>query len=174
MADLNQQLEELVARMKIVDVTYRYGTAVDTRDWELFRTCFVPNATADFGLWGRVEGVDAIIGAAKPVMEGMDMTQHTMINHSVAFDGSGAAATATCGLIAEHLFLTSAGHSMSTTRGVYRDRFVSVDGEWRIEHRFLDVTWREGNVGIFNEAAERFASRRESASAGGSGQASSR
>lgn len=159
MTDFDQQLERLVARQEIVDVTLRYGLALDTHDWELLRTCFTADAVADFGPWGCAKGVEAIIGAAQPVMEGMDMTQHAMLNHLVELDASGDGASATCVLIAEHLLVTSARASTSTTRGNYRDRFVRADGIWRIAHRHLEVTWREGNVAIFDEAMRRFAAR---------------
>jgi hypothetical protein len=142
-------------RDEIIAVTYKYALALDTRDWALLTNCFTPDATADFGVWGKAFGVEQIIAAARPVMEGMERTQHIIANHLIALNGDEA--DCTCYLAAEHLLTTAAGGPTSTTRGIYRDRFVRTSGGWRIAARILEVTWREGNTGIFDEALRRFA-----------------
>ena len=94
------------------------------------------------------------VGAAAAVMEGMDQTQHLMLNHLIDFSADGESATCVCNLVAEHL-LAGEGDPTSTTRGIYRDRFVRTADGWRITHRILQVTWREGNLGIFEVALRR-------------------
>jgi 3-phenylpropionate/cinnamic acid dioxygenase small subunit len=47
-------LEDTVA---VTDVLIRYATAVDTRNWDLFRSCFTPEAVADYGEVGRWDDV---------------------------------------------------------------------------------------------------------------------
>lgn len=148
--------QDLRDRFEIVAVTYKYALALDTRDWGLLTNCFTPDATADFGVWGKAIGVEQIIAAARPVMEGMERTQHLIANHLITLNGD--AAECTCYLVAEHLLSAAAGGSTSTTRGLYRDHFVRTSDGWRIAARILDVTWREGNIGIFDEALSRFTS----------------
>ena len=146
--------QDLRDRDEIVSVTYKYALALDTRDWALLNSCFTPDATADFGVWGKALGIEQIIAAARPVMEGMERTQHIIANHLITLNGDEA--DCICYLAAEHLLTAAAGSSTSTTRGLYRDRFVRTPGGWRIAARKLEVTWREGNIGIFDEAFRRF------------------
>src|SRR3546814_14756528 len=40
----------------IIEVLLRYGTAIDTRDWGLFRTCFSEDCETDYGTFGRWRG----------------------------------------------------------------------------------------------------------------------
>jgi hypothetical protein len=141
-------------RDEIIAVTYKYALALDTRDWTLLTGCFTPDATADFVVWGKALGVEQIIAAARPVMEGMERTQHIIANHLITLNGDEA--DCICYLAAEHLLTTAAGGSTSTTRGLYRDHFVRTSAGWRIAARILEVTWREGNIGIFDEAFRRF------------------
>lgn len=146
-------LKQIVDRQEIVDITVRYCTALDGRDWDLLRTCFAVDARADFGPWGVANGIDEIVGSAAPVMEGMDHTQHIVANHQVELEGD--TAIARCALVAEHLLVSDIGATTSTTRGAYEDRFVRTAHGWRISHRSLVVWWREGNTGIFDLAMAR-------------------
>lgn len=157
--DVDGLVRQLLDKEEIRAVTYRYGRALDSRDWQLLRRCFTADATANFGPWGSANGVEEIVGAAAPVMEGMDQTQHVMTDHAIDIASDGQSATSSCNLVAEHLLVTPEGSSTSTTRGIYDDQWVRVGDEWRISHRELKVTWREGNTGIFGIAFERSSAR---------------
>ena len=52
----DDRLEALVDRQAVVDLAVRYATALDTKDWTLLATCFVPDAVAIYSTRGRVEG----------------------------------------------------------------------------------------------------------------------
>lgn len=153
--DTSAIVDRLWAIEQIKAVTVRYGRALDSRDWALLRTCFTSDAVGDFGPWGTANGVEEIVGAAAPVMEGMDQTQHVMSDHTIEFAPDLQSAGSVCNLVAEHLLVTHEGSSTSTTRGIYVDQWVKVADEWKISHRQLKVTWREGNTGIFGIAFER-------------------
>lgn len=45
--------DQEAAKADITDVLLRYATAIDTKDWELFRTCFTDDADADYGEIGQ-------------------------------------------------------------------------------------------------------------------------
>ena len=47
-------------REQITDLLIRYATALDTRDWHLFDSCFTEDAIADYGtLGGHNQGREA-------------------------------------------------------------------------------------------------------------------
>jgi ketosteroid isomerase-like protein len=150
---VSDDLKRLLDRQEIVDVTIRYCNALDLRDWELLASCFTDDAVFSAGPWGEHEGVEAIVGLCNSVFPGMDMTQHLVSNHVV--EVSGDEATCTCDLVAEHLLRAAAGGDQTTTRAIYHDRLRRTADGWRFAHRSLDVTWQEGNVGIWAEALAR-------------------
>jgi hypothetical protein len=47
-------------RTAIVDVVYRYATAIDERDWSLLRTCWADDAVTDYGDIGSWSSGDEI------------------------------------------------------------------------------------------------------------------
>jgi 3-phenylpropionate/cinnamic acid dioxygenase small subunit len=49
-------LQELSDRIEIDDLLTRYATAIDTKDWQLFETCFTADAFIDYTDAGGVKG----------------------------------------------------------------------------------------------------------------------
>ena len=46
-------------RFAITDLLTRYATALDRRDFDLFRDCFTTDCAIDYGVIGAWQGVDA-------------------------------------------------------------------------------------------------------------------
>ena len=89
-------LQTLLDRAEISDVFHRYATGLDTRDWELLRTCFIDDMVADFSaIWPEMvlHGVDEWLTAAKNLITGMDATQHIITNHTHDIEGDTAKCT---------------------------------------------------------------------------------
>ncbi|HEY2163303.1 MAG TPA: nuclear transport factor 2 family protein [Gemmatimonadaceae bacterium] len=146
-------LRQLTDKHAIAAVLIRYATALDTRDWELFRTCFTADAVADYGaLGGENEGLAAIEAVVKS-LEGFDATQHLIGNIAVEIAGDGARAT--CYLQAQHAARGAEGGECFTIAGTYRDRIVRTESGWRISHRELEVAWTDGNPRVLELAAQR-------------------
>jgi 3-phenylpropionate/cinnamic acid dioxygenase small subunit len=148
-------IEEIADRLAIADVLYRYATALDTRDWELLREVFMPDAVTEYeGDVGSFTGVDQTIAIVSEYLGGYDATQHLISNIVVDVDGD--VAQSTCYLHAEHYMTNQRiGGNTLEIGGTYRDRLVRTDGGWRIAHRYLAVTWTEGNLGIQAESRRR-------------------
>jgi len=65
--------------MSVPDLLHRYATAIDTRELELLRDVFTPDATEDFRRLGtKAEGVDAIIAFIGSAIERWSATQHSI------------------------------------------------------------------------------------------------
>lgn len=151
---MDERIAELWDRQEIVDVLYRYATALDSRDWELLASCFTEDAVADFlELGGVNEGVSAIVELASGVLSGLDSSQHLIGNPEVEVDGDRASSS--CYLQAQHYLVSASGANTFLVGGTYRDRLVRTAEGWRIEHRTLISTWQDGNAGVFAEAAAR-------------------
>jgi 3-phenylpropionate/cinnamic acid dioxygenase small subunit len=84
-------LQTLADRIEINDLLTRYATAVDTKDWALYRTVFTPDAFIDYESAGGVKGTfDEVLAWMETTMAGFPMTQHLVANVAVQLDGDAA------------------------------------------------------------------------------------
>ena len=140
-------------RDEITDVLIRYATALDTRDWHLFDSCFTEDAIADYGtLGGRNQGREAIRNAVA-ILAGFDRTQHLIGNISITVDADEAQAV--CYLHAQHVIDGGDSVELLTIGGIYRDRIIRTPIGWRIAQRKLEPVWQSGDSGLISVAAQR-------------------
>ncbi|OBH50438.1 nuclear transport factor 2 family protein [Mycobacterium sp. E2479] len=133
--------EEIVDRLAIHDVLFRYAHALDDRDSQLLRTCFTDDAVCEVG--ATLSGIDAIIAFAEGVLSGFDVTQHLIANPRCTIDGDRA--DCACDLQAQHVTRGAPGGEHYVIGGRYDDKLVRTPEGWRIAHRRLRVTWSQGN-----------------------------
>ncbi|MDO9407709.1 nuclear transport factor 2 family protein [Patulibacter sp.] len=158
--DLARRVAALEDREAVRALLLRYARALDSHDWPLLRTVFLPDAVADYGeLEGRNEGVEEIIAACHRALVGLDSSQHLVGNVEVEVDGD--AATASCYLHAQHYLVSPSGVNTFVVGGTYRDRIVRTPDGWRIEHRALATTWTDGNAAVFAQGLQRLRERGE-------------
>jgi hypothetical protein len=152
------RLRYLSDRAEISDVQLRYATAVDTRNWELFRTCFTDDLEADFSSGFGTPVVrlkaDEWVQTIAPVMAALNATQHTITNHVITFDDDNHA-TCVAYVQARHHNPNSTGDSDQTVYGFYTNRFERTSSGWRIAKCKLTVSWMTGNFGLFGDLRSR-------------------
>ena len=155
MSDANA-LQELIDRAAISDMVHAYATAVDTRDWELFRSLFVDPLLLDFSSFHpslkREITVAELLEITKKI-SAFDSTQHLSGNHRHTIEGD----RATC------VSYLHAGHFM-TRDGVKYEGFLCgyytygfqrrADG-WKIDRYGLTVTAEYGEPRVFEWAGLR-------------------
>jgi 3-phenylpropionate/cinnamic acid dioxygenase small subunit len=139
-------LSALLDRQAVVDVCVRYATALDHRDWALLRTCFRPDADADYEGIGPLRGYDQLEEVCRRALEPLAASQHLLGNFVV--ETAGDEATATCYFQAQHVRPGTPGGDNYVVAGTYTDRQVRTDGAWRIVHRRLTVSWTDGNPAV--------------------------
>lgn len=132
---MQKTLEELLAEAAIRDVQIRYCRAVDRMDFDLLRSCFHPDATAEYGFFQG--GVDAFVEMAGRELQAYTGTVHFTGNQLVEVDGDSA--------WAEHY--TTASHRCPADEAGplrdyvaivrYVDRMERRNGDWRIARRIL-------------------------------------
>jgi len=145
------RLRHLSDRAEISDVQLRYATAVDTRNWELLRTCFTVDLEADFSLGFGLPVVrlkaDEWIENIAPVMGALKATQHMITNQVITFDDD-THATCVAYVQAGHHNPNGTGDSDLTVYGYYTNQFVRTSNGWRIAKCKLTVSWMTGNPGL--------------------------
>jgi 3-phenylpropionate/cinnamic acid dioxygenase small subunit len=84
-------LQTLADRIEINDLLTRYATAVDNKDWTLYRTVFTPDAYIDYESAGGAKGtIDEVTAWMETTMAMFPMTQHLVANIGVELNGDEA------------------------------------------------------------------------------------
>lgn len=124
-------------REGIVEVLVRYARAIDTKDWPLFRTCFVDDVTADYGDIGRWHGVEDLTAFMVSAHAGMGCTQHSLSNFTIDIEGDTSRSVTyvhTVTVLARH------PDDWVDTMGIYEDRLHRGSEGWRIASRTFRTT----------------------------------
>ena len=121
-----------------------YAHAIDSRDWDLFRTVFAPDVVADFPrrrYVGMTEWLDEFV----PFHDACSWTWHMMSNHLVGQDDAGV--WASCYGDVRWRLHTSADR-YSHALGMYQDRLAVVDGEWVVARRKLRIVMYRPDIPV--------------------------
>lgn len=116
----------------IRDVLIRYATAIDTKDWLLFRTCFTSDAATDYGDIGRWSDIDGITAFMEVSHQGFRATNHMLSNFVIDVDGNRARATTYVHAVLA--FDRPEAGSIDAV-GRYEDSLVRREDGWRIARR---------------------------------------
>jgi 3-phenylpropionate/cinnamic acid dioxygenase small subunit len=139
--------EQLSDRAEIVDLVTRYAWAIDTQDWELFRSLFTPGARLDYSSNpGGVAGtLDEVLPWLQDNMAAFVVMQHLMANTDVHLDGDRA--TARTMLVNPMGARTEEGPPhFFWVGGRYDDECVRTADGWRIATRVETLLWLEGTL----------------------------
>jgi len=80
-------LQALADRIAVEDLLTRYATAVDRRDWELYRSVFTADAEVDYTTAGGIAGtLDEAVEFLAVSLTMLEMTQHVIGNVDLAID----------------------------------------------------------------------------------------
>lgn len=121
-----------------------YAHAVDTRDWDTFRTLFTPEVSARYP-HSTFDGMESWLENFIPFHDTCAWTQHVMTNHLVGEDENGI--WASCYGWVQWTFTDKPGY-INRAAMLYRDRLLSQDGVWRITRRKADQLMGEHDVPI--------------------------
>ena len=139
-------LQQLLDREAIRQVHCRYARGIDRVDGEMIRSCFterprftrVPQAKVVREVGGREEIVQWFVNG----ITRYDATQHLMANEYFSLGESDARSETYA--VAQHVFQGEGKATLYVMAIRYKDGLVKSGGEWRIEHRELNLDWREG------------------------------
>lgn len=117
-------------RDEILDLTVRYATAIDSRQYDLFATVFTDDAALDYGIVGQWTGAAEVAQFMEAAHVGAAHTMHRMTNHVIAIDGD----TATVRTYVDALILAEDGSGANPV-GYYDDNLLRTNAGWRIARR---------------------------------------
>ena len=119
---------------QITNVLVRYATGIDSRDWNLFRTCFTEDAQLDYGALGRWNSREAVAHFMELSHSGP--SQHRLSNFAITIE-SDRARTRT---YVDAIVFGPGGWGGAQTIGYYDDELVySAEGWQIVRRRFINV-----------------------------------
>lgn len=133
--------QELSDRIEIDDLLTRYATAIDTKNWDLFETCFTEDAFIDYTDAGGVKGGRQEVKEwLAKVMRGFPMTQHVVANRAVVLNGD-TATSRSCFYNPMGMPDGKGGLSLFIDGGYYNDELVRTADGWRIKERVEETAY---------------------------------
>jgi SnoaL-like protein len=155
-------------RAAIIDIYNAYAEGVDSKNWEMVRQCFADTIYVDYGPTSAATGspddprnADDWIAVLRSVIDGFDVTRHTITNHRFSRDGERIVCRAY--LTADHVIFANpeetaaAPEEIATVVGEYTNTCELGDHGWKIRSSKLEMQWSRGNGALFPEAMARAA-----------------
>jgi len=143
MRALSQQ--ELSDRLEINDLLIRYTVAIDTKDWDLLDTCFIPDAHVDYTQSGGTKGAYPEVRAwLAKALAMFTMTQHFIGNTTVILDGDAATSRTYVFNPMGSPKADGKGLHIFTVGGYYNDKLARTPQGWRITERFEELAFFDG------------------------------
>lgn len=119
---------------------HRYFRAIDTKDWSLVESCFVPAATASYPQQ-ECANRDAIIAFLSSSMTPDLVTMHHGHHPEITLDGDSATGV---WYLHDKVFAPAFDFALEGA-AVYTDRYQRTDDGWRMTHtgyeRVYESTW---------------------------------
>lgn len=123
---------DVVDERAITAVLVRYATALDTRDWALFRSCFSEDFQADFGGFGSWSGPREITDHMRDAHLEMGMTLHRITNVTIERIAGEVLARSYVDVV---IMPGRSGGSIHRGLGWYQDRMARTSEGWKISRR---------------------------------------
>ena len=160
--------EQLLVRNALIDNYNDYAEGLDSRNWPLVRACFADEVLIDYGDISAATGSPDVprrtedwMQHLRGVINGFDITRHTITNHRVRLSGGEVSCRAY--LMADHVVFADPANPLVGERdvvtvvGEYTNHYERIGGSWKICKSRLVVNWTRGNLALFGLAVERAA-----------------
>jgi hypothetical protein len=167
---MSQAEDNLQIRNALIDNYNHYAEGLDSKNWPMVRACFADELFIDYGSISAATGgpdvarrTDDWMQHLRSVINGFDVTRHTITNHRVCISDDEISCRAY--LTADHVVFPDpenpivGDEDVVTVVGEYTNYYQQVEGVWKICKSALVVNWSRGNMALFASAPERAARR---------------
>lgn len=135
---VSDAVQALSDEVEIAALFTRYCSAVDAKDWQLYRSMFTNDAHVDYSAAGLVVGtVDDAVEYLGRNQAAITVGMHYVTNVESRFDGDRADAIA----MWFNAVRLSGATDTSFFGGRWHDELVRTPSGWRIQKLRLEMTW---------------------------------
>ncbi len=158
----------LVIRNAVIDNYNSYAQGLDSKDWQMVRSCFADQVLIDYGSISAPTGDPSVarnsddwLKILQGVINGFDITRHTITNHRVTIADSVVSCSAY--LTADHVIFANpevplvGDQDIVVVVGEYTNFYEQIGDDWKICKSQLVVNWSSGNVALLGIAMQRAA-----------------
>lgn len=140
-------------REQIRQLKYRYLRTLDTKEWDEFEDCFLPDVTADYN--GLAFGDRAeLVGYMRANLGPAIVTMHHVHHPEIAVDGD----TATARWYLHDQVISAEYEFKLEGAAFYEDRYVRTDAGWKVAHTGYVRTF-EATYSLAGQAGFKLATR---------------
>ena len=139
-------LQEISDRIEIDDLLKRYARAIDTKDWALLDTCFLPDAHVDYTSSGGAKGSYPEVRAwLEKALAPFAAMMHAISNTTLELDGDEASART---YVTNPMGFPKSDGSLHvfTVYAHYVDKLVRTQAGWRIAERIEKAVLMDGTL----------------------------
>jgi len=145
---MQDQLQHLVEKDRIIDTINQLFIGTDSRDWPTVRACFADTVHFDMtSLAGGNSGQltpDQIAAAWEEGLQPLQAIHHQVGNYRVKLEDEQA--TAFCYGTASHYRPTRSGRNVRVFVGSYDLHLRRVEGRWQIDGLRFTLKYMDGNA----------------------------
>lgn len=125
--------------VEIRQLLTRYATAVDARDWPLYRTVFTDDAEIDYTAspFGIIGSVDDVVDWLERGLSALEMTMHYVLNIDVEISGDTATVRAQ---FFNPMQIPGLG-KQSSCGGYYHHDLIRTQDGWRSRSMREEIVW---------------------------------
>lgn len=152
--------DNLLIRNAMINNYNHYAEGLDSKNWDLVRSCFATEFFIDYGPISAASGDPAVarqredwMGHLQAVINSFDITRHTITNHRILI--SDAELSCKAYLVADHVRFPDPQQpvigpdDIVTVVGEYHNHYAEIEGALRIVRSVLVVNWTSGNLALF-------------------------
>jgi hypothetical protein len=163
-----EELSILQIKNALIDNYNAYAQGLDSKDWGMVRGCFADKVYFDYGIVSEATGgPDVAISSddwmlvLQSVINGFDITRHTITNHRFQIDDEVVRCQAY--LMADHVIFSNpesthlGDQEVMTVVGEYTNEYHKTEAGWKICRSKLVMNYTTGNMGLMAIAGERVA-----------------
>ncbi|OUC79432.1 nuclear transport factor 2 family protein [Gordonia lacunae] len=140
-------LQEISDRFDIADTLYRYSRAVDTKDWELWRSVFTPEAVVDYSStpFGQAGPRDEIAAWLEESFAFVSVSQHFITNIEYTFTHDSTGDRADVRAMFYNPMRFAGMPELSMCGGNYHHSMVRTDDGWKSAGLLEECLWFENS-----------------------------
>jgi hypothetical protein len=130
--------QEVHDKLEIQELLARYARGVDSKDWELYKSVFTPDAFIDYSSAGAIAGLrDDVAAWLERGLATIPMTQHFITNVEIDLDGDRAKVRA---MFYNPMQLPGMAE-LSSCGGYYHHDLVRTPEGWKSERLVEENLW---------------------------------
>jgi len=154
-----ENVRRLLDRAEIADVIGAYCYGMDSRDWDLYRSCWTDEVELNFPQLDDAPmptiAADDWVRSVATFFTALPKSQHISYPVRYEFAADGDSATVIALLHARHWMLTDTGGPVQAVVGYYENYFVRTAAGWKMSGMKETVYWNEGNSHVLDVPVSR-------------------